>query len=305
MRVRSFATVFCIIGLGCAARTEAFRESSEPQPPASSSSTSAGEQQDDAPTSERTMGEAAWAKRSDKAQLEAAIGHWETAAQATPGDVELLSKLTRAHYFYAEANLRDDPDAYLERMNLAVEWGEKALKVASPEFAEGMRKGGKFYEEIRKAPKEAVPAMYWYAAALGRWSRASGIAKLIANKDNVKATMQTVTELSREYFHGGPDRYWGGFYAVAPPAFGGDIAKSKVHFEKSLELAPHYLGTRVLMADAYACHGKIDDKALFDRLIDEVLSADPTAVPELEPENRVEQAKASAMKAKGFDDFCE
>ena len=42
---------------------------------------------------------------------------------------------------------------------------------------------------------------------------------------------------------------------------------------------------------------------LFDKLLDEVISADPDAIPELGPENRAEQAKAKVLKAQKSDFF--
>ena len=69
--------------------------------------------------------------------------------------------------------------------------------------------------------------------------------------------------------------------------------------EEALAAAPKYLATKVLMAENYAA--KIKDRALYDRLLDEVLAADPDALPEVAVEQRVEQEKARRMKAEKID----
>ena len=113
--------------------------------------------------------------------------------------------------------------------------------------------------------------------------------------------MQRASELDPTYFHGGYHRYMGAFETKTAGLAGGSLEKAKEHFEKSIEVAPGYLGTKVLYADYYAT--KTNDKELFVRLLNEVVSADPSAVPELLPENISEQAKAKALLAE-LDDSC-
>ena len=117
-----------------------------------------------------------------------------------------------------------------------------------------------------------------------------GLAARLAVKDKVKAVMARALELDPNYYYGGPDRYFGAFHILAP---GGVMEKSKAHFEKSLELAPNFPGTKVLMAELYA--KKADDKALFEKLLDEALATPDDAVPGMEPEIRNEKDKAWAQ----------
>jgi len=124
--------------------------------------------------------------------------------------------------------------------------------------------------------------MYWYASALGKWAKKKGFAVLLGQKDNVKATMDRALELAPDYFYGGPHRYFGAYYAIAPSFAGGDLEKSKVHFKKSLEIEPNYVGTKVLWAEELAV--KQQDEETFDRLINEVLQTPDDVIPELVPD---------------------
>jgi len=241
-------------------------------------------------------GDALWEERTDPAKIRAAIKAWEEAVASDPENAGVLVKLTRAHYFLADGYLRDKEDEYLEVMDKGVTWGEKALMAVSPEFAAKMREGAKFQDAVAVVSKVGVPAMYWYASSLGKWAKRKGFAVLLGQKDNVKATMDLCLELDPDYFYAGPDRYFGAYYAVAPAFAGGDLEKSKVHFAKSLEMQPDYLGTKVLWAQELAV--KEQDEETFERLLNEVLSAPEDGIPELVPEARVEKEKAKELLAK-------
>ena len=263
-------------------------------------------------------GKAAWEARGDgKQKVLEALAKWEDALGCTAGDtppadrctnpstapenIEVLALMTRAYYFYADAYLRGDEKAYLDYMDRAVWWGERALIAASPEFAEAMANKGKYHEAITLIGIEALPAAYWYATALGKWARASGFGVLVGQKDNIKATMTRALELDPNYYHGGPHRYFGAFYAIAPAFAGGDLDKSKEHYDKSLEIAPYFIGTKVLMAENLST--KLDDEAMFDALIDEVINADISGSPaEILPEMAIEQEKAKELKAQKEED---
>lgn len=246
-------------------------------------------------------GDAHWAKRSDPNEIRAAIAAWEKAAQTDTKNVDLLVKLTRANYFLADGFLRADDKEYLKYTDIGVKWGEKAMQAASPEFDKKMREGAKLPEAVGVIPKEGVPAMYWYATALGSWAKRKSFAVLLGQKDNVRAIMTHVLELDPNYFYGGPHRYFGVFYAVAPAFAGGDLKKSKEHFEKSLQLAPNYLGTKVRWAEELAV--KEQDEATFDKLLNEVIAAPDDAIPELTPEIMVDKQKAKELLADKDDKF--
>ncbi len=246
-------------------------------------------------------GDENWAKRTDPASIRAAIAEWEKAAEAEPKNLDVLVKLTRGHYFLADGYLRDNEKEYLESMDKAVKWGERAMVAASPDFEAKMRDGGKIPEAVATVPKEGVPAMYWYATALGKWAKKKGFAVLLGQKDNVKATMDRCLALDPNFFYGGPHRYFGAYYAVAPAFAGGDLEKSKVHFNKSLEIEPNYIGTKVLWAAELAV--KQQDEDSFEKLLNEVLAAPDDLIPELTPEIIIEKGKAKELLEQQEDLF--
>ena len=229
-------------------------------------------------------GDAAWDARADKAKLQEAITKWEAAFEKG-GTGELAAKLARAHYllgdgYYALENNQEGRDA---------------------EFTKAMTEGKKHAEAITLAPKEAVPAMYWYATNLGKWAATKGFATRLRYKDDIKATMLHVKALDENFFYAAPWRYFGGFEAATAGLAGGSLEKSEENFKKSVELAPAYLGTKVLWAD-YLCTKK-QDKETFKKLLEEVIAADAKADPAIEPENNIEQQKAKKLLAEIDEKF--
>jgi tetratricopeptide (TPR) repeat protein len=246
--------------------------------------------------------EAAWANRGDKAQLELAIAQWEARLAERPDDGDTLARLARAYYLLADGYLRalgPKDERYLGAFEKGIAAGERAMATASPEFKSRVTRDEKVEEAIQVMGKEGLPAMYWYSVNLGKWSRAKGIAALLGNKDRVKGVLERVLALEETFFYGAPHRYFGVYWSLLP--VGRDLDKSKQHFERSLAIAPNYVGTKVLMAESYAV--KKQDRALFARLLDEVLATPDAIIPDLVPETRIEKDKARELKAKIDDLF--
>lgn len=249
-------------------------------------------------------GDAAWTKRDDETALRKAIAAWEKASEQAPNDTATLSKLSRAYYFLSDGHLRKQGETsaeYLSTYEKGVSIGERALASASATFKARVLAGEKVDEAIASVGREGIEPMYWYAACLGKWAKAKGFATQLGNKDRIRAVMNRVLELDPSFFHAAADRYFGAFYAVAPGFAGGDLNKSKSHFEKSLSAAPEYAGTRVLYAELWAV--KTGDQATFEKLLNEVLAQSENDTPSLAPEIRIEKEKARELLARAKELF--
>lgn len=276
--------------LACAGRKPDWHVEPSPQP------TQASPADNDAPLDAVALGDARWAERTDPQNVREAIAHWEGVVAAEPSNADVLVKLTHAYYFLADGYLRDDDDAYLEALDAGVRWGERAMVASSPEFAAAMAEGAKYPDAIALVGPQGVPAMFWYTTALGKWAKKQGFAVMLGHKDNIKVAMERVLTLDPTFLGGAPHAYFGVFYAVAPAIAGGDLDKSREHFEAALAISPDVLSTKVLWAAELAT--KTQDEATFDRLLAEVLEADENAVPRIVAENRVEQQKARELQAR-------
>jgi hypothetical protein len=253
-------------------------------------------------------GDAAWAERGDLAKLKIAIGKWDEAVKVKSDDHESYAKLARGQYLLADGHLAFDAESspaqmeeFLKAHELGQAYAEQGLRALSPDYQKRVDGGIPIEDAVQALGREAVPLMYWYDVNLGKWAKAKGIDVTLKYKDVIFKIMTRVYDLDPDYFFAAPDRYFGGYYAVAPSFAGGSVTKSKEYFDKSLKKAPDYLATHVLVAELLA--PKLDDRALFDREIEFVLSADPNKIPEVGPEALIEKKKAEKLKAKADDLF--
>lgn len=282
------APLLCLLIVACASRDSGWDKKTE------SVSLSGSEM-----TKLETEAFELWKGRVDQSKLEAALVKFESLHAANPKDLKTLVYLTRGYYFLADSHLQD-VDQKKKNYEKGASYGEKAM-ATNADFKKAVDSGKEVEDSLGSLTKAEVPAIYWTAANLGKWAKATGIAAALKYKNRLKAMVSRVEELEPNYFYAAPARYWGGFYAVAPSFAGGDMKKSKEQFEKSMKLAPEYQGTKVLMADVYFT--KEDKKAEFEKALKEVLASDFDNHPEIGPENALEKKKAEKLLAKMNDLF--
>ena len=244
--------------------------------------------------------EALWQERGDADKLGAALQKFEQAYEANPRDREVAARLVRGWYFMGDA-LRSDPDRKNEAFDKAISWGKRCLAI-NEDFTARLNKGTEKEEDVVDSlGAEDVPCMYWTASSLGKWAKLNGILTSLKHLGTVKAYMNRIGQLDPTYYYHGPDRYWGAYYSLIPGFSGRDLDKSRKHFDVSIAASPDYLGTQVLLADAWAVNSQ--DRATYKAVLEKVLTADPEAIPEIAHENRAEQAKAKKLLAEIDDRF--
>ena len=245
--------------------------------------------------------EAAWAERGDVESLRKAITLYEKAEAIEPGvRLDTSIRLARAYYLMADGHHRGDSASQLKYYDLAVVWGERAM-AHSEVFRKEVEAGKPVEDAVSVLGKEYAGAVYWAASGLGKWAKMKGFTTLLAQKNKVKKFMEYVSNVDPGYYYSGPARYWGAYYAIAPSFAGGDPARSKEEFEKSLAAQPLFLGTKVLMADTWA--PKVQDKEAYRRLLQEVIDGDVEALADVVPEQKIEQEKARELIALIDDRF--
>lgn len=235
-----------------------------------------------------------WSKRHEKDQLEKALELYETISKTVESKEDYYKyavRLCRGYYFLADAHY-DDVEKKKSYWNIGTAWGEKAM-ATNEMFRKEVSKGGDVTDALKHLDKSYTASIYWTAVNLGKWAKSSGIATILKYKNRIRTMVQKVQDFDESFFYGAAHRYWGAYYAVAPGFAGGDINKSKKHFEKSIELAPHYLGTYVLYAQFHDT--KKGNKEDFKKRLKQVLNAKVDKVKDITPENIIEQKKAQKL----------
>jgi hypothetical protein len=129
----------------------------------------------------------------------------------------------------------------------------------------------------------------------------SGDWNAVAELGRVDAIMQRVVALNEAYEHGQAHMYLGVLNSILPESLGGQPDKAKSHFERALALSEgRNLMAATLYAERYA--RLMFDQELHDRLLDEVLAADPQ-VHGLMLQNTVAQQQARRLRSESADYF--
>jgi hypothetical protein len=239
-------------------------------------------------------GEEHWARRDQRAELEAAITAWNRATDLHPDDGPTLANLSHAAYLLADGYLSFEKEhgfeQYKRMHELGMSYAERALMAQSKDFKGLVESGLSMERAVVALDKSAVPALYWYSANLGKWAVAQGTGTILKYRTRALSFVERCLELDESYYYWAPHRWLGAAYARMPRVVGGDLKRSRAHFDKALAAWPHYLATRVLWAEFYAT--KAGDKAGFRRELQAVLESKDDVDPELIAENRIEKKKA-------------
>lgn len=219
-----------------------------------------------------------------------------------PGNAQLLGQAAQLNSAYAAAFV-DDP-ARNRTLN------DKALNLAERAVCAGLRNGCgvrtrafEDYQDWLDARRAAdVPLLYRFGATWAGWIQAnSDDFAAIAELARVKALMSRIIVLDEAYDYGGAHLYMGVFETLFPPAMGGRPEAGRRHFERALALSEgKHLMTKVLFAEQYG--RLVFDRGLHDRLLQEVVAADPR-LPGLTLINVVAQSQATELLESADDYF--
>jgi hypothetical protein len=193
--------------------------------------------------------------------------------ESNPEDEGLLLAGARAYTAFASSFIDEDDR---ER---GVVLHERGREYALRAFA--LRPGGEaalagdqdeFEAYLGRFRAEDVPLLYGVAVAWMGWISAEGSPRARADFPMVRALLERCLALDETYDDGGVHLFFGIYYAVQPLGFGGDLEKSRSHFQRAMEInRGRNLMVPVLYARYYA--RMAFDRELFERTLREVLEA--------------------------------
>ncbi len=149
---------------------------------------------------------------------------------------------------------------------------------------------------------QAIDPAYQLAVAWTGYIQAnSGDMRAIGQLGRVKYLLERVLALDPRWAEGSAQLYMGGLETILPASMGGKPEKGRMHFERAIEYSDgRFLMAKVIYAEQYA--KLVFDKELHDRLLTEVVNADPVAL-DLTLINRVAQRRAAVLLAESEEYF--
>ncbi len=241
-----------------------------------------------------------WGQRDQPLAIHKASEGFHDLRIQYPENKEWVVFILRAFFIRGDFHTQDR-DEKLRFFKFGFELGDRTLEM-NKEYAAKLKKGDDIEEAVKALTIDEVPLMFWTAANLGKFAKTNGILESLKYKNKILALVKRVEELKPDYFFGAVPRYWGSYYAVLPRLVGRDLKKSQNYFEKSLKMAPEYLGTKVLKAET---HDVADgDEREFKKTLQSVIDESSyDQHPEIGPENRMEKIKAKKLLEKTSEFF--
>lgn len=159
-----------------------------------------------------------------------------------------------------------------------------------------------FEQAVAAAPAKRVGSLYSLGSTWATYLQAhSDDWGAIADLPKVQALLERVVAIDPRHDRGMARVYLGVLHSLRPESVGGTPETGRAHFEAAIaQSGGRNLYAKVLMAETYA--RLVYDQALHDRLLAEVLAADP-AEPGFTLMNVLAQERAKALEASGREFF--
>ncbi|MBI5245070.1 MAG: hypothetical protein HY922_15510 [Elusimicrobia bacterium] len=223
----------------------------------------------------------------------------EAFLESDPSNPKLLKSLSEGFIGYAFLFLEDEqPDRargfYLRGASYALRLAQRSSALRGMESLEPAALDA----ALKRAGPKDVPGLYWTAYAWAGWADLSkDDPNALAALPKAARIMARVLELDPGFQYGGPDLWFGVYYAARPKIAGGDLVKAKAHFDAAIARSGgQFLTAKLLCAKFYAV-GALDEE-LFRKLNSEVLDAPADALPQARLANEVAKRKAKKLLEK-------
>jgi hypothetical protein len=209
----------------------------------------------------------------------------ERAAEDSP-EAQLLTQRTR--------------EAYLRGHRFGLRLLDKRHRAFGEDFGKDM---DTLERRLRECTREDVPALFWAGMPLASAVNVSrDDVTMISLLPKAKALVARALELDETYYHGGGHMIFGALLGSMSPTLGGDPNKSRTHFEKALSITGRrFLMVQLMYAKTLAV--QLQDRKLFDSLLDEILKADLSIFPEQKLANVAAKRRARRLLARAKELF--
>lgn len=214
---------------------------------------------------------------------------------AAPNDA-LLLRGAESYFGYANAFVEDMDKKRAGLLYLKARgYGLQVLK-GNDRFARALDgPEPEFKEMLKGLDKSSVPALFWTANSWLAWI---GITpddpQALMDIPKVVDMLERVIELDESFYFGSAHAALGSYYASLPRVMGDKTATAKQHFDRAFALSGgRFLFMDFLYAKFYAY--QIQDRDLFVRTLEKILSTPSDRYPDAAFANEVVKRKARVL----------
>lgn len=223
--------------------------------------------------------------------------------EGDPENVGTLMAAAKLNGAYAGNFTGEDADRARRLSNKALALAQRATCIDLPELCSTLSGNpDDFAQALSDADDRHVSVYYGLAAAwAGQIQANRDDWAAVADLPKVEALLQRVVAIDPNYDGGLPLVYLGVLNSLRPAAVGGQPEQGRAYFQQAIDLSKgRNLFAKTMMAESYA--RLVFDQALHDRLLEEVIAAEPRA-PGYTLMNTLAQQRAVALLASGKDYF--
>ena len=222
--------------------------------------------------------------------------------EGAPENVAVLSAAAELYSAYG-AVFVDDPVRARKLTTRGKAYGRRAL-CAAEEAVCGIwdLSYDEFIQSLQEVGIKEAPALYTFGLSWLAWIQAhSDDFSALAKLPQVQAALLRVQSLDPRYQEANIEHYLAVLNTIRPPALGGDFDAGLAHYQRALDVSgDRDLSIKVDYARYYA--RTLYDRELHDRLLGEVLEADPEQ-PGLTLFNTLAQDEAQELLDSADDYF--
>jgi hypothetical protein len=222
--------------------------------------------------------------------------------EGDPQNPEILLAGAKLYGAYA-GGFVDDAERAQRLAGRAYNYSRRALCIRDKALCDALDAPFEtFIDALKRTDPNDIATTYAFGAAwAGKIQVNTGDWNAIADLPKLQALLTRTNQIDPHYDNGGASLYLGVVNSIRPASLGGKPEEGKAYFDKALELSGgRNQMVRVLYAQFYA--RLVFDQALHDKLLNEVLVADPVA-PRLTLINTLAKRRAKALLASGKDYF--
>ena len=203
-----------------------------------------------------------YVKRSEPAEVDAALKLFERVLEADPANYEAAWQLSRAFWYKGNHAVPDQKKEHFEQGKVA---GENAVRINA----------------------SGCEGHFWLGVNQALLAENSGKINALGMVDDVKRELHKALELNADCECAGPQRVLGKFYSEIPWFKGGSDEKGIEYLNESLRRCPEDTQSRMFLAEIYLNQGQ---KGLAIQQLELVLKQEPD--PEWYPETIENKNKA-------------
>ncbi|MFC1564119.1 TRAP transporter TatT component family protein [candidate division KSB1 bacterium] len=212
-----------------------------------------------------------------------------------PGNSGLIINAVKGYTGYALGFIEDeDPDKAGSFYLRARDHGMGLLSSRSSISKNYQGSIEEFESAVMRLNERDLPLIFWTANAWAGYINLNRTnTDALADQAYVDALMQKVLDLDETYFHGSAHMYFGIVYGERGMA-GGDLEKSREHFEKCFRITNNnFLLSYVMYAKYYAINAF--DEAVFVEALNRVLNTPSDVLPGIQLLNEIAKKKAEIL----------